>query len=171
MNSESADSPRPIVVTPQPARFRISPLGFHQRAREFVDASNLLCEKAGRFSFVAAFLSCRGIELALKAYLLARGDSVEHVRTYGHDLSKALVETYARGIDVVVDLSLDERELLMAINGDYIENNFAYFDLFSAVAAPKNPDLHRLPGIASKLLDGIERGCYEAGDGDWKPFP
>jgi hypothetical protein len=161
----------PVVVTPEPARFRISPLGFHQRACEFVDASKLLSEKAGRFSFVAAFLACRGIELALKAYLLARGDSIEEVKGLRHDLSKTLVESYARGMDVVVNLTSQERELVMAINGDYVENKFAYFDLFSAVVAPKNPDLHQLPAIASKILDGIERGCYEAGDANWKPFP
>ena len=159
-----------IVITPGTGHFRISPVGFFGRAEEFHDASVLLSEKTGRFSFVAAFLSCRSIELALKAYLLARGDSLNQVKNLGHDLHETMIESYARGIDVVVDLTAAERDLILAINDDYMDHNYAYFDLYSALSAPKNPDLHLLPTVARKLLDGVKQGCLDAGDGDWTPL-
>jgi hypothetical protein len=40
------------------------------------------------------------------------GDSVSQVKFLGYDLTKALIESYARGIDVVVDLTASERDRL-----------------------------------------------------------
>ena len=153
----------------QPVTYTSRRLAFYS-VREFLDASLLLSAKSARFSFVAAFLACRSIELGLKAYLLARGDTLEDVKEIQHDLNKGLTESFARGIDVVVQLTSDERDLILSVNNDYMGHNFAYFDLQSAVVAPKNPDLHLLPTIARKLLNGVERGCFEASDGKWNPF-
>lgn len=142
---------------------RVTPWGFSVRAREFLDASVLLSAKSGRFSFVAAFLSCRAIELGLKAYLLSQGHSVSKVTRLGHDLIKALDESKARGIGSVVAFTASDRKFLNAVNEDYKGNNFAYFDVQSAIEMPRNPDLHLLPSIAQRLLDGID----EAGKTRW----
>jgi hypothetical protein len=52
------------------------------------------------------------------------------------------------------------------VNDDYMGHNFVNVDFNAAVAAPKHPDLHLLPMVAQKLLDGGERGGYKAGDRD-----
>ncbi len=136
-----------------------TPWGFTVRAREFLDASVLLSESAGRFSFVAAFLSCRSIEMGLKAYLLSQGDSMNKVRRMRHDLMTALAKCDTRGIARVVDFTPSDRALLLVVNEDYTGNAFAYFDVHSAMAMPSNPDLNLLPAIARKLLDGIAEVC------------
>ena len=51
-----------------------------------------------------------------------------------------------------------------------IAQTLAYWDLFASVAGSKNPDLHLLPVIAKKLIDGIESSCYAATDGVWTPL-
>lgn len=160
----------PIVVTPRPAVLHMSPLGFFIHAREFLDASTLLSEKRGRTTFVAAFLSCRAIELGLKAFLLATGDSVKKVKRLNHNLARALDASYDRGLAAVVELTASERELLTSVNPQYMAQTLAYWDLFSSVAAPKNSDLHALSTIGKKLLDRIEPGCYAATDGVWTPL-
>lgn len=161
----------PQVARPKPAVLRITPLGFFLHARDFLEASVLLSEKRGRTTFVAAFLSCRAIEMGLKAYLLARGDSVKTVKLLDHDLTRALTESYARGIDVLVELTEADRDVLRAVNAQYRAHTLAYWELFSSVAAPKNPDLHLLSVIAKKLLDGIEKFCYASTDGAPTPLP
>jgi HEPN domain-containing protein len=170
MESNSSPSSGDVIITPETGHVRITPLGFWLRGRDFLDASVLLSQNSGRFSFVATFLACRAVELALKAYLLARGDSLTQVKQLGHNLTAALVESYSRGIDMVVALDPAERELLQRVNGDYVGHNFAYFDVWSAVSAPKDPALDELPAIARRLLDGIEKGCYEATEGNWNPI-
>lgn len=164
------DFPRDVVITPEPAYIRVTPIGFHVRAREFLDAAKLLAADSGRFSFAAAFLACRSIELGLKAYLIARGDSPEDVRSIGHDLQKSLTDCYARGIDVVVSLTSAERDLILRVNSDYMGHNFAYFDLYTTVFARVDPELHLLPIVAEKILEGIRQGCLDASDGRWSPL-
>lgn len=159
-----------IVITPKPAILHVSPLGFWTHANDFLDASLLLSEKRGRTTFVSAFLACRAIELGLKAFLLATGDRVSSVKGARHNIIKALAESDARGLQVVVELSEREREVLESVNNQYTNNKLAYYDLFASVAEPRNPDLDFLQGIARRLIGGIERGCLAAADGVWNPL-
>ncbi len=158
-----------VTLSPETGHLYISPIGFFGRAEEFLDASVLLSTASGRFSFVAADLACHSIELFLKAFLLARGYSVKRVKNLGHSLQKILVDSYARGIETVVDLTADERDLLLVINQNYMGGNFAYFDLESALVQPKPRDLELLPVIARKLQEGVKEGCLIAVDGKWTP--
>jgi HEPN domain-containing protein len=150
---------------------RVTPFGFYHRARDFVEAAELLRQQTERFSPIAAFLFCRASELALKAFLLARGDSLDQVKALGHDLTRALTDSYARGIDSAVALDPADRQMLLDVNDDYVGHKLAYFDVAWSVG-PRSPaqDLESLGGVARKLVEGVERGCREAVDGEWKPF-
>ena len=57
-----------------------------------------------------------------------------------------------------MDLTHEERDLLLAINQNYMGGNFAYFDLESALVQPKPSDLELLPVIARKLQAGVKEG-------------
>lgn len=169
MNEPSTPSGA-VTLRPETGHIYISPIGFFGRAEEFLGASVLLSTTSGRFSFVAADLACHAIELFLKAFLLARGYSIRRVKNLGHSLQKMLIETNACGLESVVDLVRGERDLLLAINEDYMAGNFGYFDLHSALVAPKNPDLEVLPLIAKKLQEGVKEGCRKASDGKSTPL-
>jgi len=161
----------PIVVTPGMAQFRADPLGFYLRARDFFETAEFARGRPKRFSPVAAFLYCRALELALKAFLLARGNTVEAVRVFNHDLVHLLTEAHARGLDAVVALDATEKRVVIAANGDYLGQTLGYFDLFTTLSGfPSQPETAALAGVTGKVLDAIEKGCYEAGDGDWRPF-
>jgi hypothetical protein len=97
--TESPASLGPVTITPGTGRLYISPIGFWGRARDLLDASVLLHRESGRFSFIAAHLSCSSIEVSLKAYLLARGCTADDVRQLGHDLHACVIEGSVRGIN------------------------------------------------------------------------
>jgi len=137
------------------AEFDITPLGFLSRARDFLEASELLSEKSGRFSFVPAFLACRAIELTLKSYLLLNGDSVKQVKARGHDLTPTLTICNARGIGAVVHLTTDELALLERSHKYYLGHEFAYFDVVSSISLPRDPGLAMLAPVAAKLLNAV----------------
>jgi HEPN domain-containing protein len=161
----------PQVVTPGTANVRMGPLGFHIRANDFFELAEVGRAKGRRYVPVAALLYCRSVELALKAYLLARGQTLDQVARLGHDLEMLLVEAYARGLDVVAALTEGERRVVLDMHGHYQSSKLAYFDLFETISG----SLFTLPlddfaSVASKLLAGVERGCYESAHGGWRPF-
>jgi hypothetical protein len=161
----------PIVVTPGTAHVRITPIAYFSRAEEFLKAGNLLKQAEGRTTPVAAFLFCRTCELALKAYLLARGNRRSDVKRWIHDLDRLLVESYARGIDAVIVLSAQEKAILAQINQEYVAHELAYFEIAS-LAKSRVPSIEALGDIARRLVEAVRDGCYKASDGSWKPsFP
>ena len=160
--SESSDSSGGYVLKADTGRVYVTPFGFFSRARDFLEASVLLSQKRGRSTFVGAHLSCSAIEMALKAFLLAKGVSKPEVRKLGHNLQKALRESLTLGIENLVDLTQAERDLVLRINADYAGRKFAYFDIDSAVARPMDPELELLPTVARKLVEGVRQFCFDA---------
>lgn len=163
--------PEPQTIVLGVASARGGPLGLQLRARAFLEAAQLTHAKVERFSPVASFLYCRALEVAFKAYLLARDGTLDQVAAFGHDLERLLVESFAHGLDAAVVLSVDERQVILDVNEHYLGNKLAYFDLFATLGGYSgHPELDALGHIAEKLVDGIEHGCYEAAHGGWKPF-
>jgi hypothetical protein len=170
MSESQPPSSGGVVVATETGHVYITPVGFWVRAKEFLEAGELLSTNAGRVTPVSAFLFCRASELALKSFLLARGSDIDGVRGIGHDLAEALGEAYARGIDTVVALTTVDNSVLRAMNAHYLGHRLAYFDLSVLEAPMKGPQFDSLPEIARKLVDGVRRGCLDAADGNWKPF-
>jgi hypothetical protein len=79
------------VLKAEPGLLHISPLGFHRYASEFLRAAQGFKINDG-FSPVPYYLICRSMELALKAFLLAKGLPKKKLkeRNLGHDLEKVL---------------------------------------------------------------------------------
>lgn len=81
-----------IVVGVGTAMVRIGPVGFVLYAEEFLEAACAIPEHSQargsrRFTPVPFYLFCRALELALKAFLLAKNRPLDELKAiYGHDL-------------------------------------------------------------------------------------
>ena len=160
-----------MTVNPEPVSGHVGPLGFHVRAAEFLEVANLARARNTRFSPVAAFLYYRAIELTLKAYLLARGDGLEHLAALRHDLIALLTEAHARGIDAVLVLSSDELQLLRDGTPDYRDHTLAYPELMTMLMGfTGQPDLDALAALARRIHNAVEQGCLDAVQGPWRPW-
>jgi hypothetical protein len=163
---------RHVVLTPQPATLRVGPIDFFRAAKDCCDAADLLREHSKPYPRVLASFYCQAVELALKAYLLARGDTVRKVKRRRHDLRRLLVDSFALGIDDVVDITPAERKLLIDLSKRYERARLTYFegasDLWFIIATP--PDFDVLAAVARTLVTGIEKGCLDASTGEWRPF-
>ena len=73
MATQHGDNPSNTVINVPAANLNISPLGFHKYATEFLAADTSYKQGLG-WSPVPYYLVCRTIELALKAFLLAKGN-------------------------------------------------------------------------------------------------
>jgi len=138
------------------------------RAQEFMEASAFLSLRTDRFSPVAGFLACRAIELSLKAFVAARGHRLNAKLSLGHDLTRLLIEAYARGIDHFVDLSPVDRKLLVSVSKDYAGHKWAYYDIPWSIGGGIMPDPYALDITARRLVSAMEPICLNltAGSGD-----
>jgi len=159
----SEEKPAPIIITPEPVTVRLSPLGFQMWATQFLQAARAV-EETGSFSPVRYFLACRSIELALKAYLLARGHSPMSLKnSMGHDLCKALAKAQDESLADVVALTDAESEVVKSANSLYRSKRFEYFEVLDAVRGfPNRPDMVLLLHVAERLALGVHRTCMEA---------
>ena len=142
----------------------ISPLGFHRYAGEFLRAAKDFPTNE-TFSPVPYYLICRSIELALKAFLLARGVSKRELklRSLGHDLEKVLEKAVSMGLDEIVSISFQHNEELKKANSYYLSKGFEYFEVISAVTGYRNlPNLTVLSEFATLLGTNLKQVCMQA---------
>lgn len=105
---------------------------------------------------VADYVLAHGLELALKAFLGARGWTVGDLRRVSHDLEVALKAANEAGLAQYVPVSTEERLTLMALNEPYAAKHLEYLDtghsgMFSG---------HRtLLLFLVRLLDGLWEPC------------
>ena len=147
------------------ATARLSPVGFHVYAKDFLRAGVSLEELNNRFSPVQYYLLARAVELALKAFLSAKGLTLRELasRKYRHDLTK-LLET-AEGYGLASTVPLEPRHLreIRRAKKYYSEKVFEYPAIFEAINAyPHTPDLDLLRGAAEILVKRTELLCLEA---------
>ncbi len=154
---------RNVVVKPQPVHVNLSPLGFHGYASEFLRAANSF--KCGdNFSPVPYYLRCRVIELALKAFLLAKGFPKNDLKKkLRHNLKKALNSATKYGLQSKVAIKPKEKEEIKKANVYYADKGFEYFQVTKAVRGyPKLPDLKILEDVSSRLVSGLKDVCMNA---------
>lgn len=156
-----------VVIKVPPIVLHISPLGFHHYAAEFLRAATGL-QITADFSPVPYYLFSRSIELALKAFLLAKGfpkRKLKH-RSIGHDLEKALKKAVSLGLHDIVVISSRHTDELKKANNYYASKGFEYFKVVKAVTGYRNlPDLAVLSDLASILVSKLEPICFQATDG------
>lgn len=155
------------VLKAEPGVLHISPLGFHRYASEFLRAAQGFKINDG-FSPVPYYLICRSMELALKAFLLAKGLPKKKLkeRNLGHDLEKVLNKAISMGLNKVVSISPQHKMELRKANNYYASKGFEYFEVIRAVTGYQNlPDLTALSDFALLLLTKLEPPCLQATDG------
>ena len=155
------------VIKVQSAVLHISPLGFHRYASEFLRAEQGF-KINDSFSPVPYYLICRSTELALKAFLLAKGVPKRTLkgRTLGHDLEKVLKNAISLGLDKVLSITPQYKEELRKANNYYASKGFEYFEVTRAATGYLNlPDLRLLSDFASLLVSKLKPFCLKATDG------
>jgi hypothetical protein len=75
---------------------------------------------------VSRFLACRSVELALKAYLRAKGWDENELRKVGHNLQAALEEAERAGLGEACPIEHGFRISLVLLNTWYETKDFEY---------------------------------------------
>jgi hypothetical protein len=156
-----------VVIKVPPSVLHISPLGFHRYASEFLKAAQGFKINDG-FSPVPYYLTCRSMELSLKAFLLAKGFPKKRLKekNLGHDLEKILEKAISMGLDTFVSLLPQHKEELKKANKYYASKGFEYFEVIKAMTGYRNlPDISVLTDVAALLVSKLEPVCLQATDG------
>jgi hypothetical protein len=161
-------STKNTVITPPSGTSKISPLGFHRYASEFAKSAQEARNALGSlFSPVSYYLYCHSLELALKAFLLAKGVEITELpqkKTLGHDLLKILHRAKMLDLEASVPLPAHWQTELQKANSYYLppDKGFEYFGVERAVRGyPDLPSLDVLEEIVTTLLAKLERVCAE----------
>lgn len=156
--------PKNIVIKSPPFQAQISPIGFHKYAVDFINAASSL-GLSTEFSPVPHYLYCRSIELALKSFLLAKGISINELKSkkLGHDLEIVLCKAKALGLDKFVTITSEQEQELIKANSYYPKKGFEYFKATNAVKGyPALPNLSVLEVLASNLISRLESVCLKS---------
>jgi hypothetical protein len=152
-----------VEIKVPPIVLHISPLGFHRYASEFLRATKD-CKLNDGFSPVPYYLICRSLELALKAFLLAKGVPEKKLRKdLSHDLEKVLKKAMTMGLDKILSVTPQHEEELKKANTYYASKGFEYFKVIRAMTGYRDlPDISVLSDLASLLVTELESLCLKA---------
>ena len=150
--------PKNIVIHVGPIKLNLTPYGFHKYATDYLNSAENITKIHG-YNPVPYFLTCRSIELGLKAYLLAKGKKLNYVKnTVSHDLEKGLNFARSESLDEIVETTDIEKNQILIANNYYKSKSFEYFFVYRHVTGLKDlPDLVMLKKYATKLLTNIKR--------------
>ena len=140
---------------------RTTSAGLWRFSRDYGVAGSVVAKSAnGKFSHPAYFLFGRSIELALKAFLVARGTSYSKLRgrDYGHDLKVLLREARRRRLGQFVKLSAADIRGIHQLNIEYSSKRLEYI----VTGAFSVPNLLGVQLLAAGLVTSLERFCIEA---------
>lgn len=107
------------------------------------------------------YLLGHGIELALKAFLLAKDVPLAELRSMklmGHDLEKALARAEGLGLSDLVFLSSEERASIELLNKTYQPKEHEYITTGYVVW----PRTALLFSVLNKVLPAIKAPCIES---------
>jgi len=138
---------------------RTTSIGMARYATEFFEAALAADDKLGKkegYEIVAPipvmFLVGQAVELALKAYLLAKGVELRKLRRkYGHELHRSLRKAKELGLADVVALSSEEEGILGLLDALYSTKQLQYI----VTGAKTFPVFGPLESVARKLVYGI----------------
>ena len=160
-----AMSPKSYVIHVEPVVVNISPLGFHRYATEFLTAARSIPPLTS-FSPVPYNLYCRSVELAFKAFLLARGINKRDLMkrdVFRHDLIKGLALAEKHDFGNFVTVTSAHKVELEKANKFYDAKVFEYFDVTKALTGYSGlPDLSILDDLAASTIANIESLCKSA---------
>lgn len=140
---------------------RTTSAGLWRFSKEYLHAASLVSKaNNGAFSHPGHFLFGRSIELALKAFLLARGVPYGKLRNhpYGHSLTALLREARRRRLGLECKLSAKEIQIILLLDTEYSSKRHEYI-VTGSFSAPKNISLLFL---TTKLVTSLDRCCINA---------
>lgn len=126
-------------------------------AKSFIDAASMLDQLRGGISMPRYFLCGHGIELALKAMLVAWGTSDQELRAIGHDLKAAVAAVKKRGVLDEIRLQLRDLSIIERLNLYYKEKEFEYYEVGLMELPPPNDLLEVAQGVLNSVSPLIER--------------
>ena len=140
---------------------RTTSAGLWRFARDYARAAALVANGTeDDFSDPMFFLYGRSIELSLKAFLVARGNSYAKLRNppYGHNLSNLLKEARRRRLGTVCKLAPREVAVIQLLNIEYSTKNHEYI----VTGTFRSPNVIGLHLTANRLVRNLERFCVNA---------
>lgn len=132
-----------------------TPRGLHTHAVAFSAAAEAVHASKISDPLPKFFLWGRVIELALKSFLLAEGQSVAKLksRAFGHNLNALLRDAEARGISSFIGLNSTYCAIVQILNHDYLSKRFEYRETGVTYHLPDITLTHQL---VKRLLKGVD---------------
>ena len=140
---------------------RTTSAGLWRFAKEYAVAADVAQKAVGqRFSHPAYFLHGRAIELALKAFLVARGTPYSKLRNrpFGHDLSALLKEARRRKLGQFAKFGAKEIAAISQLNNEYASKNLEYI----VTGTFSIPDSFGVQLFTWHLVTSLERYCISS---------
>ena len=136
---------------------RTSPLGLYRYADEYRAAAEIVqSQKPGKLIIPIYYLYGHAIELALKAFLRSQGQTVEQLKSLGHDLEVALSAAEASGLAGFMTLPADDRTALELLNPYYRDKELEYIK----VGTKHFPTPQSLRHCVDTIVRGIQGHVY-----------
>jgi hypothetical protein len=127
-------------------------------AKDFRDAALAADDKLGKrpgFELVAPvpvmYLAAHSIELSLKAFLLHKGDTLEKLKSIGHDLKKAFKRAKSYGLPAALQATNSEVAALSALNALYVSKQLNYIQ----TGLKSYPVFGLVEALGKRLLLGV----------------
>jgi len=159
-----ADRARSVTIHTQSIVVNISPFAFHRWSQQYLAAAKAVSPSPS-FSPVPYYLQGLATELALKAFLLAKGIARKTLATrkLGHDLKALLALSDQKGLSQYCSITPEQRSHLSLLNDYYSSRALEYFPLKKALMGFSGlPDLAIVAGFLECLLPSIEAECKSA---------
>ena len=135
---------------------RSTPFGFWRFASEYLLSARAVRSAHGvQLAFPLLYLYGLSIELALKAFLLQRGESLARVKQLSHSLGRTLSCARRRQLGREVKLSAHEIDAIRVLDVTYSSNQLRYIETGVTVIPPIDLVAH----AAESIVLGLERYC------------
>ena len=131
-------------------------MGFWRFSRDYLRAAKAVeAASDDSVSFPALYLYGLTIELALKAFLLKRGLTLQKVKGFSHRLHEILLEARSRKLGLEVKLSQNDVRVIRLLDVIYSNHELRYI----VTGTVRVPPLTEVAAIADRLVRGLESYC------------
>ena len=140
---------------------RSTPVGYWHFAKQYFQVAEAVRKEEQSLMLPALQLYGQSIELALKSFLLKRGETLERVESLRHKLNQLLALARRRRLGLQVKLSANDVALIDLLNENYVRHRFRY--IVTGVAQVPQPA--HIAVLVERLLVGLERYCANSSCG------
>lgn len=134
---------------------RSTPVGYWHFAKQYFQAAEAVRRDDRSLMLPALQLYAQSIELALKSFLLRRGETLEKVESLRHKLTELLAHARRRRLGLQVKLSANDVALINLLSEGYVRHRFRYI----VTGAMRVPQTTHIAAVAERLLVGLEHYC------------